>query len=390
MHLAAIVVLGASGFGAFLGLPVILGALAAAHLLSDAQLGWLASAELLALMGGSLLATRLLRVRTWALVLPAILVAALADALSGGAHSAAWLFALRAIAGCGEGVCYSVALARLTAFGDPTKNASGFTAGVILGGSILLYALPVAEAKMGLPGVFGFLGLCLVAAAVLAPFLPNALPHSDAVSLSESSGSSGAWLGRLLLGGVFFYNLGFTSFWAYSERLGLAGRVSQEQISAALSAANLISAASCLAAYWIGRRWGVFKPQILAFLAVALIFATWSTSDGAAGYWARTMVYFQLLAVAVVLQLSLVAQVDRTGRIGALVPAAQGVGQALGPALGAYLLGFGHGYGPELAMESVSIALAALATAGGYWLAKATHPHLARPACAQSPPPQLV
>jgi len=377
-RLFAIIVLAIAGYGAYLGLPVILGALARASVLTESQLGWIASVELLALMVGSLAVSRVLHQRSIKLVLPAIILALGANLLTGLAHGAPSLFALRALAGFAGGACYAVALARLSAFGDPTKNASWFTAGVILGGSVLLVVLPAADARFGLTGVFCTLGLSFLLAAGLAVFLPDALPVEVEAEASILPHAQATRLGWLMMVGVFLYNVGFTSFWAYAERLGQTAQVPHEQIGAALSVSNLISAFFCGAGYVVGRRWGLFKPQILMMALVGLIFATWSTQDGAVGFWIRTVVYFQCLAVAVVLQLSLVSSIDRSGRFGALLPAAQGLGQAIGPAIGGYMLGLGHGYRPKLIGEGAMLLLTAGIAFAVYLLVKRYDPDMAR------------
>jgi len=378
-RLISVVALGVAGFGAYLGLPVILGALAASGIVSEAQLGWIASVELLALMVGSLLVSGQLARRTWQLVLPSITVALIANLLTGLADDAAALFAARGFAGLGEGACFAVALARLPTFGDPSRNSSWFTAGVVLGGSVLLVALPAADQWFGVAGVFGVLGLMLLAAAAVAPWLPEALNAAVKDEVSPLPASMTRLVGAIMLAGAFFYSLANTSFWAYAERLGEAGGISTSQSSVALSVSNLLSAVVSLLAYRVGRRWGLFWPQILCFVGVGLLLMTWSMNDGLGPYWIRTLIYFQGLTIAVVLQLSVIAWIDRSGRLGALLPAMQGIGQAGGPALGAYALSVGHGYGLKLMGEGVVLTAAGLAALGAYRLMKRVDPTLVRP-----------
>ena len=360
LRLTSITVLGIASYGAYLGLPIILGSLAKSGVLTEADLGWLASLELLAMMAGSIFAARMVAWPTNRVVLPGLALAVVANLLCGFATTEFWLFVLRALAGFGSGICFAIAIARLAAFGDPTKNSGWFTAGVTLGGSLYLVLLPIADSHFGLAGVFGVLGACLVVAALFAPFFPQALPEAEAEAASPAAHAGGAWLGWLLMLSVLVYNAGATSFWAYAERLGDWAHVPLEQTSAALSVANLVSAGVCVGSLWIGRRWGLIKPQIICLLISAVVFATWTAHEGVIGYWARTLLYYEALTVANVLQLSLIAAVDRSGRLGALVPAAQGLGQALGPAGGAFFLTFGMGYQPKLIGEGVSMALTAV------------------------------
>jgi MFS family permease len=78
-----------------------------------------------------------------------------------------------------------------------------------------------------------------------------------------------------------------------------------------------------------------------------------------------------------VYQFASVANVDHSGRFQALVPAAQGLGQILGPNIAATVLAFGFGYSGVFIMCALASLTGMLIYLSMYLRLKATFPALA-------------
>lgn len=365
MPLLAATMLGISGYAAYLGLPMILGALADAKGITADQLGWIASAELAGVMAGSIVAARLLgRAGNLQLALPGIAIALVANLATPWLEGVEALVGVRAVAGIGGGLCYALALARLSAIGDPTRNSSLFGIGLVLMGSLELIGLPWLAAEFGLLAMFMLIVAALLLSAGLLPWLPNGgLPDERAAAPAPLE-SKLSQVGLICLFAIFVYNIGATSFWVYVERLGVNGGLASGLVGQILNVANLLSLLSCWFAYWIARRWGQHRPQVIALLATAAIVGLWPLATEALGFGVRTILYFQLLTVSQIYQLSVLGTIDRSGGLAALLPAAQGAGQAIGPLVGGAALLFGFGFRGQLVIEALLLAV----TAGIYAL----------------------
>ncbi len=78
-----------------------------------------------------------------------------------------------------------------------------------------------------------------------------------------------------------------------------------------------------------------------------------------------------------VYQMSTVANVDHSGRFASLMPAAQGLGQILGPNIAATILAFGLGYGAVFVMCACASLTGMLVYAFMYLRLRANIPALA-------------
>jgi predicted MFS family arabinose efflux permease len=78
----------------------------------------------------------------------------------------------------------------------------------------------------------------------------------------------------------------------------------------------------------------VLLLTVLVFLLSIIELADWS-------YVTVIFFFFQAWAISAIFQMASISEIDPTGRFVALVPASQGVGMTIGPALSGFLLGHG-------------------------------------------------
>lgn len=371
MELLSAVTLGVVGYGVYLALPVILGAVARAQHLSDGQLGWLASFELAGLTLGSLAVARYLtRAPARRLAFAAVCLALLFNGASAFATDFHVLCGWRLLAGFAGGACYSLSLASLAWFGDMTRNSAVLGTGYVLVASAEIAIVPWVDQRYGVRAVF-FMFVCMYAVAgILLRFFPR---QPQATEAQGAAVAAPADFPRVLRGvgaacllAIALFNASTTTFWTYVERLGDVIGLSSAFIAGTLNVANLATLASTWLAFMLARRFGGHLPQIVGLAITAVALATWPMSGPPADYAIRVFLWFQILVICIVQQISMLGTLDRTGRLAALLPAAQGVGQSLGPVGGGFLFTLGLGFPEQLRLEAVLLIVTALIFIGIY------------------------
>lgn len=379
LELFSTVTLGVVGYGVYLGLPVILGALARAMHLDDGHIGWLASFELAGLTIGSLVIAKCLPfVAARRLATVAIVLALVLNGVSAFVADFAVLCGLRMLAGFAGGACYSLSLAGLAWFGDMNRNSSVLGTGFVLVGSAEIAAVPWLDQRYGVHAVFLLLVCMYAVTGLLLRFFPREAKASDAeshaapASLRSSNVIGGIGLACLLA--IAIFNASATMFWTYVERLGGTIGLSSAFVAGTLNVSNLATLASTWLALLLARRFGLHLTQIVGLGITAAVVATWSLSAPPADFAVRVFLWFQILAICIVHQISMLGTLDRSGRLAALLPAAQGVGQSIGPLAGGFLFTIGLGFREQLAAEAVLLVATALIFASVFWRARRPNP----------------
>ncbi|MDH3621873.1 MAG: MFS transporter, partial [Gammaproteobacteria bacterium] len=119
---------------------------------------------------------------------------------------------------------------------------------------------------------------------------------------------------------------------------------SPDWVASMLVYTSFFSLVGCLFAVLLSNRYGLSRPLLVtlvfqASIVVMLVFGITNTSV------AFSMFAFNFCWIFVdIYQAAMISNVDRSGRYVALLPAAQGVGNGIGPALAATVLSWGLGY----------------------------------------------
>ena len=342
-----------AAYGVYLGLPLILGALANIDGFSNAEIGWIGSAENTGLLIGSVAVSALgaaFRFRT--LAAAGIALAIVGDAITPGVHAFGAFCAVRLAAGLGGGMCYSAAVAALSRTRNPARSFSIFVVILVIANSLELWTIPGIVAHGGLRGLYFALAALYAAPVALLRYLPEggtaagavveAGPDVDGASVPAPWIPASLAFGCLL--GIVLFNVAASAFWAYGERIGASIGLSERTVSNVLTICNLVSLTGSVIAYAASRRWGQHRPQLAATALMIAVFAVWALWLTPFLFGLGILIFFQVWSVVSVYQLGTLSAIDRTGRRVALVPAAQGVGQSAGPLFAAALIAWHFGF----------------------------------------------
>jgi len=362
--IAASIAVAIIGWAVFMGLPILVGALVDFRGFTEEQVGYLASADL----GGMFISSIIVFLyigrmdrRLWVTI--GIGVAIVADVFAIYTYDFWSMMGVRIAAGIGAGFCYSIALANLAATNDTARNFSFLVFVFVSVNFLELYSLEVISDHWGVSGIFVtfiiFNLICLVA----LPFLPHGKisdEHLHSKSEAEYAVAGGAaveearaaprafnlaLLGTLCLAAIACFYIMIGAFWAYIERMGVTAGFNDNFIAAALSITTLLSVVGCLVAYKVSRKQGQSKPLLAAPVLIAVVLVWLGLNTVAFTFVAVLMIYQLLWNGVDIFQLGTISIIDHSGRFIALVPAAQGLGQTIGPSLAGYMVGHGFGYG---------------------------------------------
>lgn len=357
---AACVCAAVAAYGVYLALPLILGALSDRYGFTERDIGWTGAAENLGLLLGSVWVSVRARAGGFrAQILAGIIIAILGNVLTARIQTFMPMASARLLTGFGSGVCYSAGVACLSLMRNSSRHFSLLIVVLVIVNSLELWLVPSLMGLTGLGGLYlVFAGLFLLPTVQIGA-LPARISSVTATSSVQSLKTPQAFrsMAWWCLFAIVTFNVAASAFWAYSERIGLSVGLSGHAVANTLTLCNLFSLTGGVLAYWLSRRWGQYRPQLVIILIMLLVFGSWSVRIGAVGYVAGVLIFFEVWSMTQVYQLGTLSGIDSTGGYVALVPAAQGLGQSAGPFIAGGLLGWGMGY-PEvlLAMSAFVVA----------------------------------
>lgn len=170
--------------------------------------------------------------------------------------------AARVVAGAGEGIAIGFAFAALGRASNPERAFSIYLVIGALLSSAFLYALPAIQAGAAPSTLFLIIAGLNVVVMLSLPGFPDG--SKDEPDIFAGAGkldmryASGALLGVFLL----FFAMG--GMWSYSERIGMASRLSADVIAKGLSIGTIAGVAGAGLAGVLPRRWGRSWPLIVA------------------------------------------------------------------------------------------------------------------------------
>jgi predicted MFS family arabinose efflux permease len=366
-----------AAYGVYLGLPLILGALADEYGFSNPQIGRIGAAENAGMLLGSVSVSVLGRWASYRLLTAVGIAIALAgNGVTLGTTSFAAFCAVRLCTGIGSGICYSAAIAALSLTQRSARNFSIFVVVLVIANSLELWLIPDVVAAWHARGIYAVLGLLFLPPALLIGFIPKELAQTP--EAGHKNAIRGAPLAWVCLLGVVLFCVAASAFYAYAERIGLSVGMSESGISNTLTLCNLFSLTGSMLAYALGRRWGQHRPQLVAILVMIGVYAAWAISLSLPAYISGVLIFFEVWSMASVYQLSTLTGIDPSGRHVALIPAAQGIGQSAGPFLAGTLLDQQLGFAQMLGIVAL-FAVGSLASHSSVYIRlRRTNPLAAR------------
>ena len=339
------------GYAVMVGLPVISTSWVNNLGFSEEQVGLVASADLFGLAFGAVIAYFVVARydRRW-LTVAAAGVAITANLLCIVFQSYEFTLPLRLAAGIGAGVYTGIAVATI---GGHSRPAFAF--------GVELFAFAFSQAGelrflpyLSIEGMYLAFAVSFVIGLVFISWLPRRPAEKSLdveVDVEESDGDHHvehrqvpAYVPWLVLTAVVFTYINIGAYWTYIELATVDSAASPDWVADMLVYTSFFSIIGCLFAVLLSNRFGLARPLLVtlvfqASIVAMLVFGITNTSV------AISMFAFNFCWIFVdIYQSATIANVDRSGRYVSLLPAAQGLGNGLGPAMAAGVLAAGTGY----------------------------------------------
>lgn len=336
------------GYGVLVGIPVISTAWVELLGFSEVQVGRVAGADLGGLsLGAAITALFIARIDRRLLVLGSAALAILANALCTVLVEYEQVLWLRLLAGVGSGVYTAVAVATLGATAKPARAFNMMLFAFAFSQALELHVLP----QLSMNGIYlVFIG----AYAISLPFAgwipprPVARPVATATKPGEAVAASvPGYVPWLVLAAIAATYVNIGAYWTYIELASADSSLSSadpDWVGRILVWSSFLSLLGCLFATITSNRFGLARPLLVTLVLHSAVVAMLAGGINNVNILVSVFMFNFLWIFVDVYQMATVANVDRSGRFAALMPAAQGLGQIIGPNLAATLLAFGLGY----------------------------------------------
>jgi predicted MFS family arabinose efflux permease len=355
LRLVAAILVGVIGPEVFIVQPGFVQGLVQNLGFDDQGAGYAASIEVWGITATTLVMTFFSHRFNWRKVITgSLLVVAVANAACIAVHSRKAFVALRFLAGAGPGSLISLSFTTVGLTENPDRNFGYLIMWVLLYGAVVLYVMPAAYALSGMTGVLLFFALFPLVALPFIKAFPErgetvATVEADAVNLSAS-------LKSLALLAMFAYFVAQGVAWAYLFLIGTAGGLSEQQVATGLTLSQVAGVAGALLPALIGGRFGRWRPLTVGIVggALCLLFLIGRFQYLPFAFWVCLYNFFWNMTHPYLL--GSMASFDRRGRVVVLAVAAQMLGLAIGPAVGATVIAPGQ----YASVNYIAIAMFAL------------------------------
>ena len=373
-----------AGYAVMVGLPVISTSWVNNLGFSEVQVGYVTSADLFGLAIGAIIAYfYVAKVDRRFLTIAAASVAIAANLACVYFQSYDVTLVLRLIAGMGAGVYTGIAVATI---GGHSRPAFAF------GMELFAFAgSQGAELKflpyLSVEGMYIAFAATFAVGLLFISWLPRRPADSTLdvdVDVKETGGEHHvehkhvpAYVPWLVLTAVAFTYINIGGYWAYIELATGNTEAAPDWVADMLVYTSVFSVIGCLFAVLLSNRFGLAKPLLVTLIFQAsivfmLVFGITNTTV------AISMFAFNFCWIFVdIYQAATISNIDRSGRYVALLPAAQGIGNGLGPAMAATVLSWGLGYNGIFIMCASASIVAMLVYLYMYLKLKRTIPALA-------------
>lgn len=172
-----------------------------------------------------------------------------------------------------------------------------------------------------------------------------------------------------------YVNIG--AYWTYIELSTVDTAASPEWVASMLWISSVFSVIGCLFAVLLSNRYGLAKPLLvtLVFQSSIVVMLVFGITNFTVAF---SMFFFNFCWIFIdIYQAATIANVDHSGRFPAMIPAAQGLGNFLGPNMAATVLAYGFGYDSVFIMCATASMAAMLVYLFMYLKLRKTIPALA-------------
>ena len=349
------------GYSVMVSVPVLSTAWVGMLGFTEEQVGRVAGADLGGFSFGAILASVLVaRVNRRFLVLAGLILSICANALCIVFVDYEQVLWLRVAAGFGSGIFTAIAVVSL---GGTTKPVHAF--------NLLLFAFAFSTAlelhtlpRLTMNGIYlFFIGLNVMCIMFLHWVPTRPLTAEELARQEEAAEDVEDWhvpriLPIICLVAVCFTYINIGGYYTYIELAAFADGVTQDWTGPVLTWSSIFAIVGCVIAL-LCTRFGLFKPLFVSLVAMAACVVMLSSGITNMSFMVSLFSFMTLWTFVDVYQSAMLAHMDRSGSLVALLPSVQGFGQFIGPNVSASVLGLGLGYG-TMFMVSGSMALVAL------------------------------
>ena len=373
-----------AGYAVMVGIPVISTSWVNNLGFTEVEVGRVAGADLGGLAIGAVISALFVaRVDRRYLAAFAALMAIAANALCLFYQSYEATLWLRLMAGIGSGIFTGIAVATI---GGHSRPAFAF--------SLELFAFAGsqgAELKLlpylTIEGIY----MALIATYVVGLLFLSWLPRRPVdktldveIDIEEPGGQHHkvhrhvpAYVPWMVLAAILLTYVNIGAYWTYIELSTVDSNASREWVASMLWISSVFSVIGCLFAVLLSNRYGLARPLLvtLVFQAGIVLMLVFDINNATVAF---SMFFFNFCWIFVdIYQAATIANVDHSGRFPAMIPAAQGLGNFLGPNFAASVLAFGLGYDGVFIMCAMASIAAMLVYLYMYLMLRKAIPALA-------------
>ena len=352
------------GYGVLVGIPVISTAWVTKLGFTEVEVGRVAGMDLGGLSAGAIVAAWVInRMNRRLIVFIGIFLAALANGLCLKYVDYDTVLWLRFLAGFGSGMYTAVAMA---VFGTSIRPALAY--------NLMLFSFAFSQAlemrilpQLSMNGIYWVFIICFL---LTLPFLgwiksyPKPRTQDTESMTTNKNNSSKPLLAWVCLFAIFLTYINIGAYWTYIELAALDGNTNPELVSEVLVWASLCSLLGCLIATLLSNRFGLLRPLLIALFTMATGVGMLAFGINEPKFLMSVFTFNLLWIFTDVYQMGSLANFDHGGNYAAYLPAAQGLGQIVGPNIAASLLAINLGYSSVFVMCWSAAMLAMLI----YWI----------------------
>jgi MFS family permease len=352
------------GYGVLVGIPVISTAWVTKLGFTEVEVGRVAGMDLGGLSAGAIVTAWIInRVNRRILVFIGIIIAVVANGMCLKYVDYDTVLWLRFLAGFGSGMYTAVAVA---IFGMSIRPALAY--------NLMLFSFAFSQAlemrilpQLSMNGIYWVFIGCFLATI---PFLkwiksyPKTRPVEERSSTNDSNARYALFLPWVCLFAIFLTYINIGAYWTYIELAALDSNTNPNLVSEVLVWASLCSLLGCLIATLLSNRFGLLRPLLIALFTMAMGVGMLAFGINEPRFLMSVFTFNLLWIFTDVYQMGSLANFDNGGHYAAYLPAAQGLGQIVGPNLAASLLGLSLGYQSVFIMCWCAAMIAMLI----YWL----------------------
>jgi len=336
--IAAAVMLGVIGAFGIVPQPLLVGALQDHLAFSSQQGSLIPAAEVFAGALTSILAAFWIRRVNWrTAAFFALAIVVTGNVLSSYQSSFSGLLALRLLVGLlGQGTAFVIAISILSATKKTDRNFAYSVAAQVAFAATALATLPYAIAHWRLGGIYLPLGGLALLGLLMLRWVPMGFQSGAETGAADRSASVGLPLAAL--GALTIWCIGIGGIFAFQERIGVAAGLERAAIGGALGIAVALGFLGAMTASVVADRWGRIPPVSIALaVQIAAVLLLQGEMEWIRFVVIASMFHFFWNFTGPYL-MGTVASADVTGRMSALMPAAQTGGIAIGTAVAGTLM----------------------------------------------------